>query len=194
MNPLRLPYRRTWLRVAEPEWSDPLDPSYAEEHGGRWNPPRSFPTLYLNGDVVTARLQLERLIDGSPVRVDDLDDNAYVLIAALLPRTQTCADAISAAGLRALSLPETYPRDADGRRVDHGTCQRVGARVHAAGIRGVWCRSACTDDGKGRELAWFPATRRSLARPAWARPLPLGRWRDATGWSDIGVADQRDPG
>jgi hypothetical protein len=193
MNPVRLPDRRTWLRVANPEWSDPLDPSYAKKRGGRWNPPRSFPALYLNGDVVTARLQLERLLDGSPVRVDDLDDHAYVLIAAMLPRTQVCADAVSAAGLRGLSLPESYPRDPDGRRVDHGTCQFVGAQVRAAGIRGVWCRSACTDGGTGRELAWFPATRRSRARPAWDRPLPLGRWRDATGWSDIGLADQRDP-
>ena len=46
----------TWWRIADPAWANPLDPSYAARRGGRWNPPDSFPTLYLNEDKVTARL------------------------------------------------------------------------------------------------------------------------------------------
>jgi RES domain-containing protein len=108
---VRLPDSRVWLRVADPEWADPLDPSYARRTGGRWNPPGSVATLYLNGDVVTARLQIERLLAGSPVRLDDLDDEAYILVAAMLPRAQMSADATSEAGLRALQLPKSYPCD-----------------------------------------------------------------------------------
>ncbi len=47
-----------WLRVADPSWVDPLDSTFAATAGGRWNPPDSFRVLYLNEDVVTARLNL----------------------------------------------------------------------------------------------------------------------------------------
>src|SRR5690606_20610998 len=105
---------RVWLRVADPAWQRPLDPSYAEAQGGRWNPPRSFPTLYLNADVLTARLQIERLCEGTAVTPDDLTDDAYVLVAATLPSSELAADAVSDAGLRALGLPDTYPVDPRG--------------------------------------------------------------------------------
>jgi hypothetical protein len=191
---LRLPESRVWLRLAEPEWEDPLDPSFAAAAGGRWNPPDSYPVLYLNGDVQTARLQIERMLAGSPVHVDDLDDGAYVLVAATLPRSQQCADAVTDSGLRALGLPPTYPLDrSGGTELGHATCQSIGMVLHGEALRGVWCRSACTSDGRGRELAWFPATRRSRARPVWDDPLPLSRWRDAGGWSELRLAEQPDP-
>ena len=88
---VRLPGGRLWLRVADPAWEDPLDPRYAGRDGGRWNPPNSLPTLYLNGDVYTAQLQLERLLDGEPIHVEDLRDDAYLLVAAMLPGDQDAA-------------------------------------------------------------------------------------------------------
>lgn len=188
-----LPDGRVWLRVADPSWRNPLDPSFAGRKGGRWNPPHSHPTLYLNGEVATARLQIARMLRGFPVEVDDLDDDAYVLVAATLPRAQRCADAVSPTGLRALGLPESYPVDAKGTRVDRETCRPIGVGVQELGLRGVWCRSVLQDDGEGRELAWFPATRRSVARPVWERPLPLGAWRLARGWADLGLVAQPEP-
>lgn len=190
---VRLPDGRVWLRVADPDWTDPLDPAWARERGGRWNPPGSYPTLYLNGDPVTARRQIERMLAGSPVHVDDLDDGSYVLVAARLPPAQTCADAATPAGLRAMGLPATYPREASGSETPSSVCQASGARVRAEGLRGVWCRSAITPDGSGRELAWFPATRRSRAHALWDEPLPLGAWRHVTGWVDLGFDEQVDP-
>ena len=131
---VRLPDGRVWLRVADPAWKDPLSPFYAAEHGGRWNPPGSFPTLYLNADPRTSRLQIGRMLAGSPVHPDDLDDDAFVLIAATLPRDQTCADATTRAGLRALDLPDGYPQDGEGGTVAHPLCQQAGARVHEQGF------------------------------------------------------------
>jgi RES domain-containing protein len=183
-----------WLRVAAPGWREPLDPSYAAQRGGRWNPPGSYATLYLNGNPETARLQVERMLEGSPVRVDDLADDSYVLVAATLPRAQMCADATTPTGLGELGLPETYPRGLDGRLAGQSTCQAIGRRIRENRLRGVWCRSACTTDGRGRELAWFPATARSRARAAWATPLPFGRWRYATEWTDLALPDQTDNG
>lgn len=190
---VRLPDGRIWLRVADPAWNDPLDPSHAREHGGRWNPPGSHATLYLNDDAATSRMQIERMLAGSPVHIEDLDDEAYVLVAATLPRSQTCADAATRAGLRALGLPETYPRHADGGLVGYDVCQPIGGGVRRDGLRGVWCHSACTVDGRGRELAWFPATSRSVARAVWDDPLPLGTWRSAATWAALGLDGQPDP-
>ena len=187
---VRLPDQRIWLRLADPNWADPLDPSFAQREGGRWNPPASFPALYLNGDVATARLQIERLLYGSPVRPDDLDDGAFELVGVNLPRSQICAEAVSAEGLRALDLPGDYPTSRSGKEVPHTVCQRVGEQIHAEGFRGVWCRSSCSPDGRGRELAWFPATRRSKAWAIWASPLPFGAWRDAANWADLGLESQ----
>jgi hypothetical protein len=146
-------------------WSDPLDPRYAATRGGRWNPPNSFPTLYLNEDPVTARLNLRRFIAGWPYEPEDLRaDNGPLLVAALLPRDQDVADAHSPRGVAALGLPATYPRDAAGKPVPHARCQPLGKAIHEANLRGVRARSAQSRDGAGRELAWFPATGRSRAR------------------------------
>lgn len=156
-----------WWRIADPSWTDPLDPTFAEERGGRWNAPGSHPTLYLNEDVVTARLNLRLFIDQMPYGPEDLrEDSAPSLIGATLPRAQQVADAHSPEGLTALGLPTTYPRATRrGGIVPHSTCQPIGSEVRAAGLRGVRARSAQVADGAGRELAWFPATSRSRATP-----------------------------
>jgi hypothetical protein len=176
--------------VADRDWLDPLDASFAEHSGGRWNPPGSFRTLYLNADVATARLQVAAMLDGQPVRVEDLDDAAYVLVAATLPRGQTCAEAVTDGGLRALGLPASYPLDEGGKPLPRASCRSIGAKLRGGGLRGVLCRSASTADGRGRELAWFPATIRSRAHPVWNEPLELGAWRGAADWRDLGLDEQ----
>lgn len=191
---VRLPDGRVWLRVADPTWADPLDPSWARAQGGRWNPPGSHSTLYLNADPRTCRLQLERMLAGSPVTVDDLDDEAYDLAAVALPGGQYCADAVTGEGLKALGLSDRYPLDAKDQRVPRSECQPLGQAIQAAGLRGVWCRSAASDKGIGRELAWFPARPASRARWVWPVPKPLGAWRHAEDWSDLGLVDQAEPG
>ena len=155
-----------WLRLADPCWADPLDPSYAAEAGGRWNPADSHPTLYLNEDVVTARINLRLFLDGLPYGPEDLlPAAAPVLVGARLPRRQQVADIHTPAGVAAAGLPASYPLDASGSLVGHDRCQPVGVQANAAGLRGVHCRSARAPDGAGRELAWFPATARSCAHP-----------------------------
>jgi len=187
---VELPDGRVWLRVADPEWTDPLDDTWAQERGGRWNPPASHRTLYLNADPETARLQIEALLEGSPVDPEDLDDDAYLLVAVTLPRSQTVADGVTDRGLRALGLPATYPVDASGDPVPHAVCRTMGREVKRLGLRGVACRSAASRDGRGTELAWFPATRRSRAHPVWPEGKPYGSWRGGAGWGALGLAEQ----
>jgi hypothetical protein len=170
----RLPDRHSWLRVADQTWDDPLDPTFARYHGGRWNPPNSYATLYLNEDMDTARAQIHQMLAGSPVRPDDLDQG-YLLIAATLPLRQGVADGATDVGLRSLGLPETYPLDSARHVIPHVVCQPIGAAVEELGFRGVRSRSAATPGGTGRELAWFPARASSRATPV-GDPIPFREW------------------
>ena len=153
-----------WCRLADPLWSDPLDPTFAQHLGQRWNPPRSFPTLYLNEDVVTARLNLRRFVARWPYEPEDLrPDAAPVLVEATLPRHQRVVDAHTPTGIANLGLPASYPLDRSGDLVPHDRCQPIGRAAHDRGLRGVRSRAATHTAGAGRELAWLPATRRSRA-------------------------------
>ena len=101
-----LPDGHTWWRIADPAWRDPLDPSFAQARGGRWNPPGSFPTLYLNEDHVTARLNLRAFIHQWPYEPEDLrSDSGPVLVAVTLPRAQRVADVHSRLGVAKARQP-----------------------------------------------------------------------------------------
>ncbi|WP_424947958.1 RES family NAD+ phosphorylase [Candidatus Spongiihabitans sp.] len=154
-----------WWRIAERHWKNPLDAGFAQTHGGRWNPPNSFATLYLNEDLAAARRNLRRFIAKWPYEPEDLrPDRAPVLVGASLPQRQTVCDAHTPTGLRALGLPQSYPVNAAGKLIVHARCQALGRQVKSLGLRGVLCRSAQSKHGTGRELAWFPATARSHAK------------------------------
>jgi len=172
-----LPDDHTWFRIAEAVWADPLDPGFAAARGGRWNPPRSHPTLYLNEDRVTARLNLRFFIDGWPYEPEDLrDDTGPVLVRASLPPHQTAADVHSRAGVAAVGLPATYPLDDGGDIVSHSVCQPIGLEAKRARLQGVRARSARAPEGAGRELAWFPASRRSRARASATETFESWYW------------------
>lgn len=170
-----LPDSHQWWRVADPAWTDPLDPGFAQRHGGRWNPPGSHPALYLNQDLPTARANLRAFIASWPYEPEDLrDDTGPDLVGCFLPHRQIVCDVCSRAGVRAAGLPDTYPLEHDGSLVPHARCQRIGVRVRAERLRGIRARSAQTPDGSGRELAWFPASARSVARRT--ETLALTAW------------------
>lgn len=164
-----------WYRICEAHWADPLDDSFAQARGGRWNPPGSWRTLYLSEDLVTARLNVDLFIANWPYEPEDLvDQNGPHLAAVRLPRNQTVADVHTAKGVAAVGLPLSYPKDGEGQLVGHHVCQAIGEQVRAAGRRGIRCRSAQAPHGAGRELAWFPATARSRARLV--QRLPFTEW------------------
>ena len=171
----RLPPGHEWFRICDASWSDPLDGSFSAQRGGRWNPPRSWRTLYLCADLVTARLNVDRFIAGWPYEPEDLDDaHGPHLAVATLPRDQVVADVHSMAGVATAGLPATFPLDAAGEVVARAACHRMGAAAREEGLRGVHCRSAQVHHGAGRELAWFPATARSRARLV--RRLAFTEW------------------
>jgi hypothetical protein len=163
-----------YLRVADPDWDDPLDGRYAADRGGRWNPPESFPVVYLCETVAVARAIVYRRLEGQPYGPEDLrPEGGPVLVRTRVPEDRYL-NVVTEAGLRNAGLPRTYPRDGRGRIVSWRRCQPIGLRAWEAGLPGIAARSAA---GPGEELAYFG--RRRLRR-AGVRSFPEWFWEQAT--------------
>ncbi len=152
------------FRVAEPEWEDPLDPSYSAETGGRWNPHGAFRVLYLCASRAVARANVARLLDGQPFGPEDFANGAGPVLVEVRPPQASYVDAVTSRGLASLGLPETYPVHRNGRRVSWSTCQPLGMSAWEQGERGIACRSAALRrQAAGEELALFDRGRRPRA-------------------------------
>jgi hypothetical protein len=162
-----------YFRVADPRWEDPLDGRYAAERGGRWNPPGSFPCVYLCRSVEVARANVHRKLAGQPYGPEDLrDDAAPILVSTRLPEDRYL-NVVTDAGCRSVGLPESYPRDNRGRIIGHSRCRRIGLDAWDRGLPGIACRSAAPGAPRGgEELAFF--TRRAALRVR--RTEPFGAW------------------
>ena len=164
-----------YLRVAEPGWADPLDGRFAAQRGGRWNPPESFPVVYLCRSLEVARANVYRKLAGQPYGPEDLQpESGPVLVRTTVPDDRYL-NVITDAGCRDAGLPATYPLDSRRRIVPWRRCQPIGLRTWEAGVRGVAARSAATGGG-GEELAYFG--RRRLRRGA-VRSFEEWFWADA---------------
>jgi RES domain len=170
-----------YYRVAEPDWENPLDGSYAAAAGGRWNRPRSYPVVYLSRSLRTARLNCLHKYRDKPYGPEDLDETeAPVLVETDVPDGEY-ADCLSNRGLEGWGLPTSYPQHPDGRPVTWEDCWPIGEAAHDTGHDGVACRSAAKgaqpDD---EELAYFerdnapalqPRERRAFSDWFWATAL-----------------------
>jgi hypothetical protein len=154
-----------YVRVADPAWRRPLDPSFAAAAGGRWNPPGSFPVVYLCATPEVARANVARRFEGLPYGVLDLQpERRPVLVDTDVP-SHRAADVVTDAGCQAAGLPRTYPFDARGRRIGWERTQPIGADAWEGGERSIACRSAALPRGtRGEELAWFVRDRASQLR------------------------------
>ena len=115
---------------------------YAAERGGRWNPPESFPVVYLCRSVAVARANVYRRLERQPYGPEDLRPGAGpVLVRTTVPEDRYL-NVVTDAGCRDAGLPTTYPRDGRRRIVPHSRCQPIGLRAQEAGLPGVAARSA----------------------------------------------------
>jgi len=156
VTPLLVTRGGVYVRVADPDWEDPLNGEHAKARGGRWNAPRAFPVVYLNGDVRVARANVLQRFAGLPYGPEDLEPSAApALVSTVVPEDEF-VDVLSDAGCAAVGLPPTYPIDADGAPVSHEACQPVGQDAWDAGLPSIACRSAApAAPPGGEELARF---------------------------------------
>lgn len=172
-----------YFRVADPDWDNPLDGSYAAGRGGRWNPPGSFPVVYLSCNHPTARANADRKLAGQPITWDDLlPERRPVLVAVQLPLDRY-VDVVTDEGCRAAGLPTSYPLDPTGAVIPRAVCQPIGTEAHAQGESGIACRSAALGAVRGgEELAWF---QRSTRLAASGSPEPFERWYWQRPWERL---------
>jgi RES domain len=145
-----------FVRVADPGWRRPLDPTFAAVRGGRWNPPDSFLVLYLCETPSVARDVVLGRFEGLPYGLLDLrPDRRPLLIETDVP-AHRAVDVVTDAGCRAALLPATYPYDLRGRKIRWARTQPIGETAWEQGERSIACRSAAVPEGgDGEELAWF---------------------------------------
>ena len=143
--------------------TNPRSGTGARIHGGRWNPPDSFATLYLALDLETVVAEFERAARRQGLTPDqflprELHEFDVRLTAVL--------DLTSAEAREALGLGEAELRADDPVR-----CREVGEATHYIGLEAVMAPSA----GAGTVLAVFleklrPGSRLEVRRSEiWAR-------------------------
>ena len=156
LTPLLVSRGGVYVRVADPDWEDPLSGEFAKSRGGRWNAPGSFPVIYLNRDDRVARANVLQRFAGLPYGPEDLEPStAPALVSAVVPEDEF-VDVVSDAGCVAAGLPATYPIGDDSAPVSHERCRPVGRAAWDAGLPGIACRSAApAAPPDGEELARF---------------------------------------
>jgi RES domain-containing protein len=134
----------------------PLETAGARTHGGRWNPPNSFPVLYLALSVDTAAAEFFRTAERQGMPADHLLPRRLhryeVRLVALLELRSS--PSLAAVGLDELAVQQINSRP----------CQQVGEAAHHLGFEGIWAPSA---SGVGEVLAvfWDRITPGSSIRP-----------------------------
>jgi hypothetical protein len=179
-----------YLRVADPDWDEPLDGSYSARFGGRWNPPGTFAVCYLNRDLATARANarqlLERRLSGLPFVVDDIDPDELPVLIGTDVDDDEVVDAVTDDGCSDLGLPRSYPYADTGEVVPWGVCQPIGNTAWDHGQSGIACRSAAESaPPEGEQLAWFQRDRRLEV----AERRSFAEWYGPADWPD-GAGDR----
>lgn len=135
-----------YYRVCDPGWFDCCDTTFSEQFGGRWNSPGTFPVLYLNADVATARANAQHRYDGEAFGLFDLNPTARPHLQIVAVASAPMLDIVTDVGTTDAGLPVTYPVG-----VTHAACRKIGTAAHKANVAGIACRSAALPGGE--ELA-----------------------------------------
>ena len=174
-----------YLCVADPGWPNPLDGSFSMQHGGRWNAPGTFPVVYLNREVGTARANARRMLTeklhGQPFGAEDLDPSELPILVTVDVPARDHLDVVTPKGIVENGLPATYPTGFDGARVPWDLCQPVGQMAWDRGLPGIACRSAAEHaPPDGEELAWFD--RQPGAVQSRGQPVSFEGWYGPFDW------------
>jgi RES domain-containing protein len=122
----------------------PLSGVGARTHGGRWNPPDSFSTLYLALERDTTVREFYRLVERQGRTPEDFLPGRMYRYDVGLAAVLDLREAATRAGLQ-LS-------DSDLRAIDAAKCQQLGECAHYLGLEGILAPSAT---GRGNVLAVF---------------------------------------
>lgn len=156
---------------------DPRSGTGARIHGGRWNPPGSYATLYFGTDVETVIEEFHRLARRQGLDVGDFVPRDlcrfHVHLESILDLT--ASESRAAVGLS----------DALLRRDDPTYCQAIGEAAHYLGLEGIVVPSAA---GPGTVLAVFLGR---LGAGSSLELLEVTRWDEPPPLPERGVRPDR---
>ena len=150
------PFRGTVYRSSEPGYAnsgDLLTGAGSEMHGGRWNPPASFATIYAADTVASAIAESEAQARYYSLDLADVWPRMMVAIDVQFQKVLELTDG----GIRqSLRISEERMTNEDWRKLnDHAGAesltQAIGRAAFRAGLEGNIVR-ACDD---GQNLVWF---------------------------------------
>lgn len=136
-----------WRHV-RPEYP-PLAGEGARIVGGRWNPPESFPTLYLGLSIDVVVAEFHRHLTRQGLRVEDALPRIAYRYEVRLGRVLDLRDPDA---IHTVGLSESLATEAIGR------CRAVGEAAHYLGLEGILAPSAT---GQGDVLAVYLDRRQS---------------------------------
>lgn len=150
---------------------NPLQTDGARIRGGRWNPPESFPTLYLALDESTTAAEFRRFAQRQSRTVEDLLPR---VVYRFRVRLGDVLDVTTPQALNALDITDAIPAD------DMSRTQAVGEAAHYVGLEAILAPSATRT---GHILAiFFDRLRADSA----VEPIDSHRW--------TGFREAHDPG
>lgn len=129
--------------------------------GGRWNPPESFPTLYLASTLDTAVAEVRR---GFAAQGRTLEEAVNLVVYELDVELHAVLDLRDSADLNSVGLSLDDIRSADRQR-----CQAVGDAAHFVGLEAIWVPSAI---GPGEVVAIFTDKQQPNSVIAPSEPTP----------------------
>lgn len=132
-----VPFRGLAYRQQSPGY-DPRSGAGARQAGGRFNPPQSFPVLYLGTSIRTLNAELIRAAERIGLTVEDVLPREVFRYEVDLDRVLDLRDPDVLAQLD-VTLGEVLAED-------RTTSIAIGEEALAAGWQAIWCPSA-TGDG-----------------------------------------------
>src|SRR5438105_1296114 len=133
--------------------TEPLSGALSREHGGRWNPPGSFPVLYTFLSRRVARTWVEARLARGGIALSEVQPEALPDLLVLECHLEQLADLATDAGLKEVGLPSTYPIGFETEAAYPAT-RPIGMSVYSARAHGVLTRSATATSWEGPVMNW----------------------------------------
>jgi RES domain-containing protein len=146
-------YQGTLFRCVLPSYDQPLDSSYAQQTGGRWNPPGSFAVLYTFTSPQTAQTWLDTRWSALGFTWDEIEPAKLPDLVVMDAEVEGLADVATDEGLQAFGLPAVYPVGFETSG-SYSMTQAIGVQIHDRQGPGLVTRSATAQSWTGPMLNW----------------------------------------
>ena len=143
----------TLFRCVLPSHNEPLNSTYSQVSGGRWNPAGSFPVLYTFTSPQSANYWIETRWASLGFTWEEVAPERLPDLAVVTVQLEALADVATDAGLQFFGLPATYPVGFETPAA-YAVTRPIGVEIHARQVAGLVTRSATARRWQGPIINW----------------------------------------